>query len=141
MRPYSYIRDYGFKVKRIPFYNLNAGWGNGKWNLSVFVQNIFSSRYHLEDYYVNSPWFSMHNTPLGYQGHRMVSIQGVYTFGYGKQVYQDNERVPEKYPPIGWKHRRIRPIFQRDSMQCGVASLAMVCRYCGAQAEHSEACR
>lgn len=93
--PFKYLRDYGFKVNRISFFSLVAGWGNGKWNIQATLSNPWQGSYKLEDYFVKSPYYSFHSTPLGWNGHKGLSIQGVYTFGYGKHVNQSNERTPQ----------------------------------------------
>lgn len=77
--------------KSRPYYHLSAGWGNGNWNLSLYLVNIFNWGWKQYTFDLVSDVYSSHKTVFGSGSRACVQIGATYTFGYGKKINRNQE--------------------------------------------------
>lgn len=72
-------------------YELQAGWGNGRWNVSATAYNFFRKSWHGSRQELKSEYYDYSRSINSIQSHMRFSLSATYTFGYGKKVDQYNE--------------------------------------------------
>ena len=72
-------------------YNIEIGWGNGKWNLSATANNFLRSSWESARQTLSGEYYSMNKYVYSPERHMRFSISATYTFGYGKKVDRSNE--------------------------------------------------
>lgn len=79
---YSTTRDY---------YQLQAGWSSGPYNISVAAMNFFRGSNDGSVSRVTAPVFSSTTTSYSANYSRMFMLSATYTFGYGKKIDRSDE--------------------------------------------------
>ncbi len=83
--------NYGVWLKSRDFYQLQAGWGNGNWNVRLSAINMFRSDWLTTTQSLHAPLYSETMYQGGTYYHRRLNLSLTYTFGYGKKVQRGNE--------------------------------------------------
>lgn len=79
-------------ISRTPArYQLEIGWGNGVWNISVKAYNFAHTGWDDYKESLTSKYYSFDRTTFGTQYHARYSLSVTYTIGYGKKVQRNNE--------------------------------------------------
>lgn len=73
------------------FHMLSAGWGNGKWTISLSAKNIFNRGWRSETWHRQSPLFCETVRYFNPSAHSSLNISVTYTVSYGKKVRHGNE--------------------------------------------------
>lgn len=73
------------------FHMLSAGWGNGKWTISLSAKNIFKRGWRSETWHRQSPLFCETVRYFNPSAHPSLNISVTYTVSYGKKVRHGNE--------------------------------------------------
>lgn len=76
---------------RNSYYYLQAGWGNGKWNLRLTASRFLKTDWIYSISEINVPEYFSKTTSFGQAGHAAIALYVGYTFGYGKQIRRGNE--------------------------------------------------
>lgn len=78
--------------ERIPaIYQLQAGWGNGNWNITLTAFNFFRNSWESSRQTLSSQWYDYNRINFSSAYHRYFEIGIRYTIGYGKKVDRRNE--------------------------------------------------
>lgn len=72
-------------------YVIEAGWGNGTWNLSLRANNIFRKSWKSETWERLTPLYNEWQTYDSPQAHANINLTVAYTIGYGKKIRHSNE--------------------------------------------------
>lgn len=72
-------------------YQLQAGWGNGVWNLTLSAYNFLRNSWEGSRQTLFSDWYGYQRIHYSTSYHRHFEISVRYTIGYGKKVAQRNE--------------------------------------------------
>ena len=73
------------------YYSAQAGWSNGKWNVSASAINIFRTNWLDQTSWLNSQWFDQTTKTYSASSHQFVSLNVSYTFSFGKKIRQGDE--------------------------------------------------
>lgn len=92
--PMRHLHDNGMKMDYSDVYDLQAGWGNGTWNLWLSFRNPLRRSWKEATFTFDSPLYSYFKTSHSAFPHSRISLQVCYTIGYGKKIQQGNERGP-----------------------------------------------
>ncbi len=76
------------------YYSLEAGWGNGNWNISATAFNPSVSSYKSGYSLIDTAEFSSRNQSYSSAYHRLFVLNVSYSFSYGKKIKQDNHVGP-----------------------------------------------
>lgn len=88
---YNLEEQSGMEVYDPSQYNIEIGWGNGKWNLSATANNFLRSNWESSRQTLIGEYYSMHKYVYSPERHMRFSVSATYTFGYGKKVVRSNE--------------------------------------------------
>lgn len=83
--------NHGVWYKDRDFYQLQAGWGNSKWNVRFSAINMFRDDWLASAQTLNGSIYSDTMFQGGTYYHRRLNLSITYTFGYGKKVHRSNE--------------------------------------------------
>ena len=72
-------------------YQLQAGWGNGKWNITLTASNFIRNSWESSRQVLSSEWYDYIRINSSTLNHRKFELSVRYTFSYGKKVDQRNE--------------------------------------------------
>lgn len=72
-------------------YQLQAGWGNGSWNITLSAFNLFRNSWESSRQTLSSQWYDYRRINYSISHHRRFEISIRYTIGYGKKLDQRNE--------------------------------------------------
>ncbi|MCH5311996.1 MAG: hypothetical protein J1E57_08605 [Prevotella sp.] len=73
------------------YYSMQAGWSNGKWNISASAINIFRKNWLADTSWLNSQWFDQTTQTYSANSHQFVSLSASYIFSFGKKIRQGDE--------------------------------------------------
>lgn len=83
-------------IKNSQSYVIEAGWGNGKWNISLRANNIFNTEWVSQKWQRTTPLYNEWQTYYSPDSHASLCLSAAYTIGYGKKVRQGNEIGAQK---------------------------------------------
>ena len=72
-------------------YLVEAGWGNGLWNVSLTANNFLSFGWKSQTWRRQTPLFNEFQTFYSTAAHASVKVSVAYTIGYGKKLRRGNE--------------------------------------------------
>ncbi len=72
-------------------YQLQMGWGNGRWNLTLTASNFLRNSWESSRQVLSSEWYDFTRINNSTLNHRKFEFSVRYTFSYGKKVDQRNE--------------------------------------------------
>ena len=70
----------GMEVYEPSQYNIEIGWGNGKWNLSATANNFLRSSWESARQTLSGEYYSMNKYVYSPERHMRFSISATYTF-------------------------------------------------------------
>ena len=70
---------------------LQAGWSNSTWNIRLTAQNLHRWNWRSSYDTMRSKHYSVNKWVNNASSHASVQLSVAYTFGFGKQVKQDND--------------------------------------------------
>ncbi|MDE6484250.1 MAG: outer membrane beta-barrel family protein [Duncaniella sp.] len=89
--PECSLTDTGYKMWVPSDYQINVGWGDGKWRVTAVAYKFLNSGWKTIRQAISTPCYSYDVTNYSSNGHRQFYINVSYTFGYGKKVQRGNE--------------------------------------------------
>lgn len=76
------------------FYSLILTWGHSDWNIRLCATNFCNKSYRTGTAKMESPYYSYTKESYnGYSARPTFSVEVTYTFGYGKKVSRDDEKI------------------------------------------------
>ena len=81
----------GMLDKRLAEYQIQFGWGNGKWNLNFSADNFARYNWKSMTQTLRGDYYSMHREVFTIDRHAKFTLSATYTFNYGKKVNSDYE--------------------------------------------------
>lgn len=92
MSPHHYPEENsGIEKKTTSQYQLQLGWGNGSWNISIAASNFFRSAWNSNKEKLRSEYYNMSAKVYSPENRMKFSVAATYTIGYGKKVERSNE--------------------------------------------------
>ena len=73
------------------YFNINAGWSNAQWNISLTLTNPFRDNWVNSTSNFVSQWYEEKSRNFSDNRHRGFKLEVSYTFNYGKKVGKRNE--------------------------------------------------
>lgn len=72
-------------------YLIEAGWGNGRWTVSLMARNFLSDSWLSETWTSNAPLYSQWKRAYSPSAHASLNLSVTYTINYGKKTRIGNE--------------------------------------------------
>ncbi len=81
----------GVESKTPSQYQLQAGWGNGSWNIGISASNFLRSDWRANREILRSEYYNMSSKVYSPSQHMKFAVTATYIFDYGKKVGHNNE--------------------------------------------------